>query len=257
MLTDPSIMFYMLFFFSILILTYNAAKAPALWFLLSFIFLKVLLDGKINRKLLYGSVGIVFIIIVFYYTLTGTGLESFLSYNSGPIGRIILGQIAGLFYMMFLWPNFYSFMRIQAFPNAFLNFFNIPLEHIRPSRMVMMYVNPSGIEHGSAGVMNTLFIGEAWAMFGLIGLVLAPIIVGCIVQLFYIIILKLPKNPLSLGFYTYLCLYWPITGGFVDFIYNPGFFIIVFIIVLWYLIVSLPWNKKTKPSTKISRWEAN
>ncbi len=235
-------LFYILLFSSILILTYNAAKAPVLWFLLGFLFLKVLLEGKISKRLLFISTITICVIIIFFYGLMGQ--HELIKYNSGPIGRIILGQIAGLFYMLYLFPDIYPFMGLQAFPQFLLNLLDVPLEHMRPARLVMMYVNPSGVEQGTAGVVNTLFVGEAWAMYGVIGLLVAPLLVGFIVQLFYVLILKMPKNPLALGLYTYLCLSWPITGGFVDFIYNVGLLTIITICIVWYLVVDLPWRSR-------------
>lgn len=236
-------LFYILLFFSILILTYNAAKAPVLWFLLGFLFLKVLLEGKISKKVLFISTVTVCVIVIFFYGLMGQ--HELFKYNSGPIGRIILSQISGLFYMFYLFPDIYPFMGLQALPQFLLNLLDVPLEHMRPARLVMMYVNPSGVEQGVAGVANTLFVGEAWAMYGLVGLLVAPLFVGFIIQLFYILLLRLPKTPLALGLYTYLCVSWPITGGFVDFIYNAGLLIILAICIVWYLVVDLPWRSKT------------
>lgn len=235
-------LFYSMFVASVLALTYNAAKAPALWFILGFVFLKVLLDGRISRRTLYCFIVVIAVVIVFYYSLTG--VQEFSDYSTGPIGRIILGQIAGLFYMLHIFPGIRPFMGVQAFPQFLLNLFDIPFEHIRPARIVMLYVNPTGVEQGVAGVVNTIFTGEAWSVYGWIGLLVAPILVGLIIQLFYIILLKMPKNPLNLGLYTYLCLSWPITGGFVDFLYNPGLWILLLIYFSWTIAVSLPWYLK-------------
>ena len=93
----------------------------------------------------------------------------------------------------------------------------------------MEYINPIGVEAGTAGVANTLFIGEAYANFALYGLLLSPFIVGSIIQLSYILIQKLPKNPIWVGLFCYLSYSWPVTGDFVGFLYNPG---LLFIIVL-------------------------
>ena len=43
---------------------------------------------------------------------------------------------------------------------------NDDIKSIRPARIVMSIINFLGIEAGTAGVMNTLFIGEAYANFG-------------------------------------------------------------------------------------------
>lgn len=45
-------------------------------------------------------------------------------------------------------------------------------------RLIMEYTNPAAVAAGSAGVANTLFIGEAYAWGGFWGVVLAPFWVG-------------------------------------------------------------------------------
>ena len=56
-------------------------------------------------------------------------------------------------------------------------------EHVRSAELVMGYADPAAVAANRTGVMNTLFIGEAWANFGWLGFYLSPIVVGFVVFL--------------------------------------------------------------------------
>jgi oligosaccharide repeat unit polymerase len=222
--------FAVLFINAVLILIYNFEKAPVIMFLLGFIFIEVLIKGRINIKKLisYGLIATVMVLLMYRYIM-GVPVTAVFSYSSGPIGRVILSQIAPLYYHFHLFPSQFDFLWGRSFSPFILSFFGA--EHVRSSRIVMEYINPAGVEAGTAGVANTLFIGEAYANFALYGLLLSPFIVGFIIQLSYILLQKLPKNPIWVGLFCYLSYSWPVTGGFVDFLYNPGLIFIIFLLI--------------------------
>lgn len=224
------ITFAVLFVNAVLILLYNLAKAPVIMFLIGFLFIEVLIKGKVDIKKLinFGLLAGVMVLLMYRYIM-GTPISAILNYNTGPVGRLILSQIAPLYYHFHLFPGQYSFLNGASFSPFILSFFGV--DHIRSSRLVMEYINPAGVATGSAGVANTLFIGEAYANFALYGLLLSPFIVGFIIQLSYIILQKMPKNPIWVGLFCYLSYSWPVTGGFIDFLYNPGLIIIIFILI--------------------------
>lgn len=105
----------------------------------------------------------------------------------------------------------------------------------RSARIIMSIIMPSAVEDGTGGVINSLFIGEAWANFGLAGVIFAPFWVGFVIQWSYILLLKTAKTPLFLALTVYLTLKWPVTGGFNDFIYNAG---IVTMLLIFIMIIS-------------------
>ena len=224
------ITFLVLFFNAVLILVYDLSKAPLIEFIIGFVFIEVLVKGKINsKKIVHYGLLIIFMILFMYNYVMGAPISALLNYNTGPIGRLILTQIAPLYYHFYLFPNHNDFLLGRSFPQLILSIFGE--EHIRSSRVVMEYVNPKGVASGTAGVANTLFIGEAYANFGLIGLILSPFIIGFIIQLSYILLLKMPKNPIWVGVFGLMSYSWPVTGGFVDFLYNPGLMIIILVLI--------------------------
>lgn len=224
------ITFIILFINAVLILLYNLSKAPVIQFLIGFVFIEVLINGKVDIKKIvnYGMLAIVIVLFMYRYVM-GASVSALLNYNTGPVGRLILTQIAPLYYHFHLFPSQYGFLRGASFPPLILSV--VGEDHIRSSRLVMEYINPAGVATGSAGVANTLFIGEAYANFALYGLLLSPFIVGSIIQLFYIILQKMPKNPIWVGLFCCLSYSWPVTGGFVDFLYNPGLIIIILVLI--------------------------
>ncbi len=81
--------------------------------------------------------------------------------------------------------------------------------------------------------MATLFIGDAWANWGVAGVILAPLYVGILVQMFFIICLKVKKTPLSLAILVYYSVKNGLDNNFNLFIYDADkimFFILLIII---------------------------
>lgn len=232
-----NILFYILVILSILIVTYDLSKAPLLMYILGFIILRVLIKKEIKTStiLILGS-SLAALIVTMYFVFYGVKDLSFFSkLNQGPLGRVIFTQIAGLYLHFQYFPDVEPYLAGASFPNLITRFFGI--ESIRSARVVMALANPEGVENGTAGVMNTLFIGEAYANFGWLGMFFSVIYVGIVIQLINILFIKyFPKNPITIGIFAYLTVLISrtITGGFIDFIYNP---LLICIVILYFIIV--------------------
>ena len=209
--------FGLTFVTAVMAVTYSGEKAPLLNYLIGlFLVFGVSRSGFKKRYLAAIALVATTLIAVIYLSIGQLSL----ALNSGPIGRILMTQIAGLPLYFDYFPQLEPFLRGASFPEWLSSLFG--LEHVRPSRIVMTYVNPVGVAEGRAGVMNTLFIGEAWANFGWLGFFASPIIVGAVIQFLHNLFLSLPKAPIYLGTMVYFMLQVPITGGFVDFLWNSG-----------------------------------
>lgn len=227
-------LFLVLFAGTVIISVYDLAKSPIFFYLFMFLLLRLYL-GKtkfsVKKLVLWGSIGTV-ILVGMYIVIQGvTEIDSYLSYNSGPIGRLILAQISPTFLHLDLFGQSLPFLKGQSLPSIFLNMFDI--EQIRSARLVMTTVFPEKVEAGTAGVLNTLFIAEAYANFGYVGIVFATFYVATLVQIVYITFLRLPKNPIFLSLFIYFTVNIPRTlvGGFSDFLFNPIWFFICFLFV--------------------------
>ena len=105
----------------------------------------------------------------------------------------------------------------------------------------MDFYNPEGVFNGVAGVMNTIFIGEAYANFGMIGTIIAPIYVGIVCQLVFILFLKMKKTPINIGFFVSIILTFGTMSqaGFTDFIYNSTVISVFLLLLAMNIIINL------------------
>ncbi|MDC4646010.1 hypothetical protein OHV73_19390, partial [Acinetobacter baumannii] len=175
-----------------------------------------------------------------FYILTGyqdTVISLFNSYNSGLVGRLTISQAFGTYLAFDLYPIVYDHIGFSSLTDLFGE------SRERMAREIMLSVNSQGISDGTAGVVNTLFVAEAWANFGLIGVILSVIWVGFLIQVLYSSIIYSRKTPVVLGVYAYLTCKLPITGGFNDFFYNPVLFISIVLIFGIVLFVKLRVNR--------------
>jgi oligosaccharide repeat unit polymerase len=221
--------FLIMFVFSVLIVTYNISKAPLVLYFLGFLFFRVLEKGKVSKKILIGGVvALVGVLVFFYSFLSDTELEFLFGLRYGIPGRIFFSQSAAVYLTFDTFPHVHSFLGFSSFSD-FLG--NIGIETSeRSSRILMERYFSSRVEEGTAGVLNTLFIAEAYANFGWTGLLLAPGYVGFLIQSFYIFFLKMPKSPFFLGLFTYFSYKGGISGGFNEYVYNSGL-LILFVIM--------------------------
>jgi oligosaccharide repeat unit polymerase len=222
------IWFLVLFFSSFMILTYNIAKAPFIQYLLGFVFLNVLINGNIKKKTLGIAFALVLALLIVMYFLIAkvTDPSVLFSYNSGIMGRIFLSQAAGIFMTFDAFPDFIPHIGFASVSQAISDALGVSsLE--RSGRLLMEFFNPNAFKAGVAGVYNSLFIAEAWANFGLIGVVIAPFYVGAIIQLLFMLFLKLPKSPIVLGLFTSFSYKSAVTGGVNEYFYSAGYLVLL------------------------------
>ena len=213
---------------------YGMSKSPFLKLFLGFPVLYIMMRGKLNiKKTLFVLVISVFIIMCAYTLLMGFSfsLTHFSEYNTGIAGRMIFGQIAGLFGSFYVFPDVHPFIGFNSVLPGFLN--PSPSEH--STRILMYCLNPKGVEMGIAGAMSSLFIADAWACCGLSGLIIFPFYVGFLIGSFYFLFLKyIKKTPLILGLYAYLCFHLPF-DSINTFIYDRKTLIPILMLMAAYL----------------------
>ncbi|WP_059171914.1 O-antigen polymerase [Bacillus sp. FJAT-27445] len=223
---DPKwqVLFAVLFCGAILISVYDLAKSPIFFYIIMFMLLRLYM-GKLRftwgRLAAWGSLGAMLLIAMYILIQGVTNIDAYLSYNSGPIGRMIFAQIAPTFLHLDTFNEALPFLEGRSLPSSLIGLFDI--EQVRSARLVMERVFPEKVAQGTAGVLNTLFIAEAYANFGMLGVVGGTIYIAALVQALYISFLRLPKNPVFLSLFIYFTVNIPRTlvGGFADFLFNP------------------------------------
>ena len=229
--------FYVMLLFSLLILTYNFEKSPVLVYILGFMFYKVYYIGKISRKsimILFGGV-LILIIGMYHVLMRGQDLDilALFTYNSGIVGRLLLSQGAGTFLSFDMFPETMNHLGLSSVSAFIADMFGLDYSE-RSARLIMEQVNPQAVRMGTAGVVNSLFIGEAWANFGLVGVLVAPLYVGFLIQSLYLFFLKSPKTPFLLALFVFFSGRGAITGGINDYFYNINFLFLFFLLLSVY-----------------------
>lgn len=216
--------FWILFFASFFIQLYDLAKSPIFFYLIMIVILRIYVGrlrltlGKIS---LLGSLGAAAMVGLYVIFQGEFNASEYFSFNTGPIGRLILSQIAPFYLHLQVFGDSIPFLNGLSLSNFLLSFFD--LQQIRSASLLMSQVFPERIENGTAGVLNTLFVAEAYANFGYLGVLVGTLYIGAFLQLVYITFLKLPKHPLFVALFVYFSINIPraLTGGFFDFIFSP------------------------------------
>lgn len=219
------------------ILTYNLEKGPIIKFILGFIFLRVLVAGSVSlKKLILMFTGMVSILLCMYVLLSDNlGFLNLSSYNTGIIGRIILSQSAGVYLSFDLFPFHVGHIGFSSLSNILSTLFDG--EHsVRSAEILSANYNTQKYLNQSTGVINSLFIAEAWANFGLFGVIITPIYVGMLIQFLYLFFLKMPKTPLFMGLLVSFSYQGGINGGVNGYIYSVRPILTLLIFLTIYVI---------------------
>lgn len=236
-------LFGILFVVSIITETYDFSKAPVIYYLFYFYIIEVIL-GNVHgiKKIIPFILGAVLFLLFFYVVVLKQG-NNVLTIYFGPVGRILFTQVATLFLHVDAFPLRHPYLQGASFASKFKFLFE-NASYTRSGRVVMELYSPEAVEDGTAGVMNTLFVGEAYANFGWIGVIIAPVIFGVTIALFLFLILKLKKTPVTVFFYVQVMqlLMTIVQGGFIDIFYNAAILFTIMIAILLCYVPKLRWR---------------
>ena len=93
----------------------------------------------------------------------------------------------------------------------------------------MDFYGSTSVYNGTAGVMNTIFIGEAYANWGIYGLLFSIVWVAIIAGGLFALVTKIKKTPATIAFLAVLTqmLGAATQGGFMDFLYSFSFILTI------------------------------
>lgn len=153
--------------------------------------------------------------------------------ETAVVGRIVIAQLGGCYKVVEIFPRFVDFIGFKSTGYVFHEILGMPTS---PSYglVAMSYYLPEGVEAGTAGHMTTNFMGEAWANFGYIGVLLAPLWVGLVVQLTNQWVMNKSKTAITIAFYAMMTTWFSYQTDFISFYYPAGtlcFIAGVFIII--------------------------
>jgi hypothetical protein len=215
---------------AILALTVTLEKAPIVFFFFSLLIIRFF-HGRRSSPLAQG-VAFFFIgsLLVGTYLVTlGTDLP--VEYFVEEIfGRILVAQVAGVFMALSIFPTEYDFVffsGIGVLSDAFGG-----SQSAGSPRIIMEHFRPTEVAEGLSGYMSSYFVAEAYGNFGIIGVLLSPLIVGLITAIYFAILKKFQNPNLAIAGITYIAFNLPFTSNFASFYYNPGLWIVLIILLL-------------------------
>lgn len=216
------ILFLLLLPFAIIVNIYDLQKGPILFYFLMLLIASVYV-GKLKINLRLGIMASLFVLcyIALAYSYTSNTMDNYLSYSRGPVGRVILTQIAPTFLYVDRYGTVYPFLEEKGLPSLLLQLYDI--DQVRSARVLMEDLFPEKVAQGTAGVLNSLYIGEGYSSYGVIGVVISSLLLGFFIQYIYIHFMRLPKHPIFLALFIYFVVQIPraLVGGFIDILFNP------------------------------------
>ncbi len=244
--------FIALFISSIFVKTYDFSKAPIVFYLFVFVIIYIFMNNGIKRIYMYAmTIGFAGIIALMYI-LTGGGVS--LDIHNGPISRVIFTQVGTLMYHLDLFPDSVPFLMGRSMSSTITKLMGLNLVHLRSSKIVMAFYGSQHVYEGIAGVMNAFFIGEAYANFGVIGIILSIVYVGILFGLvYYVFAKKIKKSILNVVLFAILTqnLAYSTQGGFFDFIYNSNLILIILLFIFIQYLSKFIYNYTVKKKNNI------
>lgn len=251
------IMTSILFIASIIVKTYKFEKSSLIFYLAAFVLILIYFKGGIKLIYMVFTVGALGSLIVLFYFYTGFTGTLFDIYN-GPLGRTLFTEVGTLAYTFDLFPAVFDFLQGRSFSPTILKFLGIDSgKYLRSAKLTMAFYGSEGVYNGSAGVMNSLFVGEAYANWGYKGIILGLIWVSLVLACVIILILKLKKTPATITLLAVLTIRFGtmFEGGFCDFVYNIDVIITILFIIFIYLVFESQGKIQQNVTEKIEKTE--
>ena len=226
------------FIMGITVKTMDFSKSPLAFYFLVFVFILIYArKGGIKRRYIIIFGCLMFALLMFYYRVEGYS-GKFTDIYNGILGRTLFTQYGTLTYHFDMFPDTFDFLGGRSLYPTILKIIGMdPTLHLRSAKLVMAFYGIEKVYDGTAGVMNTVFLGEAYANWGPIGAYLSIIWVGIYVAAFFMIFCRIKKTPVSIALFAFFTftIGSMMQSGFVDFIYSSSMIITIFIgVVLLY-----------------------
>lgn len=190
-----------------------------LYYLLALAFCRAMNGGKFVKP--YEILFMVFLLAGLFIVFKGAE-GSLWQIVTGPVfNRIFFTQLVGLYYSLQIFPTSHDFLWLSS-SGQWLNQFFAGSSYESYGIIMMSFYDPAGVAAGHAGHFTSIFLTEAWANFGIFGLVIAPLWVGIFVQLVNRFFLERPKSVILVAFYVYLATTFGYASDFVGFYYPAG-----------------------------------
>ena len=198
--------FYLTVLVTIFSLTAATEKGPLILFSISLFLLYSIIQKKgiiPIGKFVYLSFFLISILIFFYWTFMR--VENFDQAFFSIFSRTLTGQIQPAYHYLEFFPNVHDYLYGQSMTNPMGIF---PFQSYNVAIEVMAWYSQTQETTGIVGSMPTIFWGELYANFGVIGIVLFSPLVGFLIYAFDKVFSYLPNNILTIALYVWMCMYF-------------------------------------------------
>jgi oligosaccharide repeat unit polymerase len=206
-------------------------KAPFAWLLIGLFFTHILVrnEGRVPVKKT-----VVFLLFVFAFLTLFNFFFMGISDNGSALlsvfSRAFTGAVQPAYHYLEFFPEHQGFLLGKSFPNPGGL---LPFEPYMLTRELMMWTFPHLAGNGIVGSMPTVFWGELYANFGILGVMLLPLLVGFFLYIFSFVINRLENTPLKIGLIVWLLFHYKnlAATGISAFIIDAYLFVILFFVL--------------------------
>jgi hypothetical protein len=182
-----------------------------------------LMRSLLGRKFIKGwelaaGAGLLFVLFITFKGAEG-GILKVLWINVGT--RMFITQLFGTYVALDLFPWHHAFIGFGSTGRMIHEVLGGTVVD-NYGLLLMRYYRPADVEAGFASHVTTIFMGEAWANFGLVGVIVAPLWVGIVVQLVNRAFIHQRKSIIALALYSYLATTFGYVSDFMGFYYPLG-----------------------------------
>lgn len=207
-------------------------------------------NGYVPKKdiVVFGGV-VISILVVFYIYFMGSGSASKALWS--VFSRAFAGSISPAYFYLEYFPEHQDFMLGKSFPNPGGI---MPYTPINFTIDLMNWKFPDHVKTGVVGTMPTVFWGEAYANFGVVGIPIIAFVMGVLVATLSYFVSKLELNPLTIAFTVWLIFHLKTLSvtGFSGFLYD-FYMIFVTVVVIAVLFSSTKVGIRKKQLSALSK----
>ncbi|MGL5102056.1 MAG: hypothetical protein ACRC6N_05870 [Plesiomonas sp.] len=214
---------------------YETQKSPFIILMVGLFFINKLYSSSAGKNILY----IIFLLCISILTTSIVMGLDISSTIDGIIDRVILGQNQGYYHII----NSISPDEKYLFQDFYLAE-SLGIKTARADIDVLPYIYG---DRDDVVNVNSFFLGQAWSMFGLLGLIISPLVVGISITIFIKIIdsLILYDRIIFVPFMIYIIPSLSVNQSFTQFLYGKYFIInIIYVTLVFVFFRSLIYYKK-------------
>lgn len=201
------VIFVLFFSVTSLLLLYRLEKAPIVRFFAMIVLAGALYQGRLRWRTIVISLSIIlFLLVGMYVVIMGAeGLSPALNFM---VERIVFAQHAGTVLAFDYFPSQEPYLGGFSFVPFSSRFFGERLTESFALRLMRHY-NPAAWTRGAAGYTATLFVAEAFASWGVVGILLGNVFVAVFLGIWFQLLSRMPRHPVSIALIAYLSLQVP------------------------------------------------